>query len=191
MPTACLGDLESDTSGSDYSATVAEEKRRRRKQGDNSGPSDDEDEPFDEEDLDDEGMNDEWLATSQPDRPRKSAGRKATTRVDKGKGRAQSPHAEVEVEERTGYPCHKRPGPFSAAAKAEIAEFSSAVLVAADSLAEKYGKTRREVMIQAGLGSAVPSRAPNAANVHRKWYSVHYPKPDGSKPSLAVCIAEN
>ena len=189
MPTTCLGILESDTSGSDYSATVAQEKKSRRKQGGNSGPSDDEDEPSDEEDLDDEGVTDEQLATPQPGRLRKSAGRKATARVDKGKGRAQSPHAEVEVEDRAGY--HKRPGPFSAAAKAEIAEFSSAVLVAADSLAEKYGKTRREVMIQAGLGSAIPSRAPNAANVHRKWYSVHYPKPDSSKFSLAACIAEN
>ena len=165
------------------------EKKRRRKQGGDSGSSDDEDEPFDEDDLDDEGMDDEQLATPQPGRTRKLAGTKATARVDKGKGRAQSPHAEVEVEETTAHPYHKRPGPFSAVAKAEIAEFSSAVLVAAESLAEKYGKTRREVMIQAGLGSAIPSRAPNAANVHRKWYSVHYPKPDNSKSYLAACIA--
>lgn len=189
MPTAFLGISESETSGSDYSATVAEEKKRRREQGGSSGPSDDEDMPFVEEGLDDEDVNDGQLATPPPVQPRRSAGRKATARIDKGKGRAQSPHAEGEVEDRAGY--HKRPGPFSAAAKAEIAEFSSAVLVAADSLAEKYGKTRREVMIQAGLGSAVPSRAPNAANVHRKWYSVHYPKPDSSKFSLAACIAEN
>ena len=162
----CVAPSESDGSGSNYSETVREKRKRaRRMQKNNTSDSD--------------TTSDEEEPRSPGDHQRQST--EQHPRVDKGKGRAHSPAFNMEPSGSAPTEAHKKPGPFSNAAKQEIASFADDVMDDADRLAAKFGKTRHDVLAQAGLGSVKSTRALNASNVFRKWYSAHYPKADGSK----------
>lgn len=169
----CSAASESDGSGSDYSETVREKRiraRRMHKKAENST-------------SDSDMTSDEEPRAPEPRKQQRSASARSFQRysqAEKGKQRARSP-ASNEASGSTAPQAPKKPGPFSNAAKQEIANFADEVMDDADRLAAKFGKTRHDVLAQAGLGSVKPTRALNASNVFRKWYSAHYPKADGSK----------
>ena len=167
----CVAPSESDGSGSNYSETVREKRQRaRRMRKDDTSDSD----ITSDEDSRSPGnrKRQSTVPTRSPDHH---------SRVDKGKGRAHSPAFNMEPSRSAPTEAHKKRGPFSNAAKQEIASFADDVMDDADRLAAKFGKTRHDVLVQAGLGSVKSTRALNASNVFRKWYSAHYPKADGSK----------
>ncbi|KAH7903410.1 hypothetical protein BJ138DRAFT_1120416, partial [Hygrophoropsis aurantiaca] len=69
----------------------------------------------------------------------------------------------------------KRPGPISLEARQEIKAFAISTMAEARTIAAKYGKSARTILIEAGLGLK-PTRAPNRFNMHSTWYSHKYPK---------------
>ncbi|GBE80068.1 hypothetical protein SCP_0212710 [Sparassis crispa] len=71
----------------------------------------------------------------------------------------------------------KSTGPFSKQARAAAVTFGEVVMREAENLAQKHGKSTRDVLILAGL-SFKPSHAANPANKYRQWYSYHHPKAD-------------
>ncbi|EPS94430.1 hypothetical protein FOMPIDRAFT_89586 [Fomitopsis schrenkii] len=146
---------ESDASGSDYSATVNEQKRRLQRKHGRSGDITSDDETLDEDE-------------EEP----------VSRKADKGKGRARSSVIDVERSDSAAMHTQKKPGPFSSVAKERIAAFAENVREAADQLAREFGKTRHDVLVQAGFGSVKSTRALNSMNVYRKWFSAHYPKAD-------------
>ena len=165
---------ESDGSGSDYSETVREKRIRAgrvHKQAETSTSSSD-------------MTSDEGPHTPDHHKQQSTAVTRSSelhSRVDKGKGRARSPASNVEPSAFSTTLAPKKLGPFSHAAKEEIAMFTDEVMGRADSLATKFGKTRHDILAQAGLGSVKSTRTLNVSNVFWKWYSAHYPKADGSK----------
>ena len=165
---------ESDGSGSDYSETVREKRIRAghvRKEAETNTSSSD-------------MTSDEEPHTPDRRKQQSTASTRSSelhSRVDKGKGRARSPASDIRPPASATTQAPKKPGPFSNAAKEEIAIFADEVMDRAERLATKFSKTRHDVLSQAGLGSVKSTRALNASNVFRKWYSAHYPKADGSK----------
>ena len=163
---------ESDLSRSDYSATLKEQNRRSCCRGEDS-----------ENHTSDSNTTDEERHTpARRNRPGEvhpgNPGQLQSRWINKGKGRAHSPAPGVEQSgSATG---HKKPGPFSDAAKECIAIFADETMAIADQLAAEFGKTRHDILAQAGLGSVRPTRALNSWNVFCKWYSAHYPKADSS-----------
>lgn len=155
---------ESDASGSDYSATVNEQKRRLQRKHGRSGDITSDDETLDEDE-------------EEP----------VSRKADKGKGRARSSVIDVERSDSAAMHTQKKPGPFSSVAKERIAAFAENVREAADQLAREFGKTRHDVLVQAGFGSVKSTRALNSMNVYRKWFSAHYPKADAGACS-AICL---
>ena len=172
---------ESDASGSDYSTTVREKRRRASRVHEESEKS-----SVDSDMGSDEGDRTVSRGARQP----QSVGGAAHRRVDKGKGRARSPASDMEQLDTAAMQMHKKPGPFSNAAKEEIAAFADSVMARADQLAETFGKTRHDILVQAGLGSVKSTRALNSANVFRKWYSAHYPKPDRGMCLETACLLD-
>ena len=87
----------------------------------------------------------------------------------------------------------KKLGPFSDAAKECITMFVDNTMAIVDQLAAEFGKTRHNILAQAGLGSVKPTRTLNPWNVFCKWYSAHYPKADRSTSSnfTHFCIFSN
>jgi hypothetical protein len=65
--------------------------------------------------------------------------------------------------------------------KEEIAAFGSRVAEESEALAKKWKRQRRDVLIQAGLGSRL-SRGPNTYNEFMSWYASTHEKDAKSKP---------
>ena len=64
-------------------------------------------------------------------------------------------------------------GPLSSAARLEAQQLGSLVSEFAEKIARKYKKSRREVMLAAGLGVRA-ARARNPYNMFKKWYAHHH-----------------
>ena len=64
-------------------------------------------------------------------------------------------------------------GPLSSAARLEAQQFGLLVSEMAEKIARKYKKSRREVMLAAGLGVHA-ARARNPFNMFKKWYAHHH-----------------
>ena len=186
---------ESEDSGSDYSTTTRERKRRMQKssRGGDHMETDEEDHELDEEmegEVDDDEMVHQRSGRGRSRVRTQDIVNRGISRADKGKGRAMPRDAGAEMLEQSqtmAAAAHKlKPGPLSDKAKEEIADFSNIILETADSLAQRHGKTRNDILAAAGLGHVKHSRAVNSANAYRKWYSVHFPKPDDGELYLSL-----
>ena len=123
---------ESDASGSDYSTMVREKRRRVSRVHEESEKS-----SVDSDMGSNEGDHTVSCGARQP----QSVGGTAHCQVDKGKGRACSPASDMEQLNMAAMQMHKKPGPFSNAAKEKIAAFADSIMARADQLAKTFGKT--------------------------------------------------
>jgi hypothetical protein len=80
-------------------------------------------------------------------------------------------------ESRAGDNVELTPGPLSKDARQEAQELGNLVVKESERIAAKYKKSRREIMLAAGLTTR-ESRAPNHFNMFRKWYAHHHPMKD-------------
>lgn len=188
--------LESDGSGSDYSATAREHKRRLQKSRNRDVVETDEEDIELDAEMEAEVDDDEMVAEhSSRTREHTGASSKVGTkprfsREEKGKGRAVSRDMDDTTPAESAHTAGERrlkPGPLSDEAKTEIAEFSRVILETADALAQRHGKTRNDILSVAGLGHVKNSRVVNPANAYRKWYKVHRPKPEHGAFCDVVC----
>ena len=156
-------------SGSDYEETrraqIAKRKRRAEK-GHATSDTEEEDELDDDILVDDANVN--GLPTTGHRHGKKSTKSQLSdaakpTVIDKGKGKAS-----------------QKPGPPPDALREAAQDLGRSVTESANEIAQRYGKTPRDVIILAGLG-VKPSRAVNPANKHAEWYAAHYAKdPQGN-----------
>ena len=72
-----------------------------------------------------------------------------------------------------------KPGPISDEGMELIDEFQALVVERADEIGRYLGKSRRDILVAAGLG-VKNGRKVNSANIFRKWYYATKPKPDDS-----------
>ena len=82
-----------------------------------------------------------------------------------------------------------KPGPPPDKAREAAQALGDQVQENADLIAKQYGKTRRDILILAGL-HVKPSRAANPANKHSEWFAHHFPKgPEGNSCSfIPLCL---
>jgi hypothetical protein len=71
------------------------------------------------------------------------------------------------------------PGPLPKEARQEAMNLASFVVEGSERIARKFKKSRREIMLAAGL-STREARAPNPFNLYRKWYAHHIARKDKS-----------
>ena len=71
-------------------------------------------------------------------------------------------------------------GPLPEAGRKEVRKLGKHIVHEANKLARKYKKSRRDIMLAAGLGVRA-SRPDMPINTYRRWYSVHYPNTDNCK----------
>ena len=72
---------------------------------------------------------------------------------------------------------HKVPGPLSKEGKQEAQKLGSLVDSEAERIGRKYHKSKREIIMAAGLGVR-SARAKNSYNMFMKWYAHHHPRND-------------
>ena len=126
----------------------------------------------------------EELASERGGRGRQSLPR--FTAQQKGKGKVKPvPECEEEVgvderdgDDEDGGQQGNTHGPFSKAAMKEAAELGKQTRKSAELIAKKYGKTVRNVMINAGLGIQ-NARQSNFSNLWKVWYAHHHPALEG------------
>jgi hypothetical protein len=76
-------------------------------------------------------------------------------------------------------------GPLPDSGRKEARKLGRHIVHEANKLARKYKKSRRDIMLAAGLGVRA-SRPDLAINTFRRWYSVHHPNKEGCKCSSAI-----
>ena len=81
------------------------------------------------------------------------------------------------MDDLKGWPL--KPGPISDDSMKLIDEFRALVVERADEIGRHLGKSRRDILIAAGLG-VKNGRKVNPATIFRKWYYATKPKPDDS-----------
>ena len=71
-------------------------------------------------------------------------------------------------------------GPLPGAGMVAATRLGKSIRLGAAQIARKYGKSIRQIMIQAGL-AVCTSRQPNIFNVYKEWYAHEHPiKPNGA-----------
>lgn len=66
-------------------------------------------------------------------------------------------------------------GPLPQAARDEAQKLGRYIVKQANSLGRKYKKSRREIMLAAGLGVRTSRPDDSLINIYRRWYATHYP----------------
>jgi hypothetical protein len=100
--------------------------------------------------------------------------------------RNSAPEVEEDVvptEEEPDTPQKKR-GPMPKVAWHKARDLARELLTAVDQLAKEFGRSRRDILIAAGLGVAASHRKRNDANTYRSWYWNTQEIPPGSEASL-------
>jgi hypothetical protein len=134
----------------------------------------------------------EKKARDQKYGPSKSQGMKTkvpTARPEESVGASKMPTSRDEggtlnddiTEQLKGWPL--KPGPLPAEAAEGIEALQTMVIERAEALGREFGKSRREILIAAGLGLK-GGRKENPANVYRKWYYATHQKPENSEDPL-------
>lgn len=78
----------------------------------------------------------------------------------------------------------KKRGPVPKVAWGKARELGQRTVFAADQLAKQFGKSRRDILIAAGLGITTSHKKRNPANTYRSWYWNTRKIPSDSKSSL-------
>jgi hypothetical protein len=65
-------------------------------------------------------------------------------------------------------------GPLPQAAREEAQKLGRDIIKQANRLGRKYKKSRREIMLAAGL-TVRTSRPDSLINIYRRWYATHFP----------------
>ena len=78
----------------------------------------------------------------------------------------------------------KKRGPMSKAAWQKARELGERILFAANQLAREFGKSRRDILVAAGLGITTSHKKRNDANTYRSWYWNTQKIPSDSEHSL-------
>jgi hypothetical protein len=76
-------------------------------------------------------------------------------------------------------------GPLPDAGRQEARKFGKHIVREANKLARKYKKSRRDIMLAAGIGVRA-SRPDLAINTYRRWYSMHHPNKDGCESITSI-----
>jgi hypothetical protein len=177
---------ESDGSGSDYGeGREAKLAKRRKKAGKGQAVSDTESE--------DAQLDRELSAEAVPETSDSRAPR--TTGSKTGGGKKASHSKPVDDEELEGVEDEDADdewevisGPLSKEARAEAQQLGALVAEMAEKIARKYKKSRREVVLAAGLGVRA-ARSRNPYNMFRKWYAHHHSKGESECPALCDLMA--
>ena len=163
---------DSDGSGSDYGEQrEADLANRRKKAGNNQAISDTESE--------DAQLDRELSAEAVPETSDKGPPRTAGTKTGSGKeARQNNPVDDAELED--DYDVDESDdnwevisGPLSKEARTEAQQLGVLVAELAEKIARKYKKSRREVVLAAGLGVRA-ARTRNPHNMFRRWYAHHH-----------------
>ena len=78
-------------------------------------------------------------------------------------------------------------GPLPQAARYDAQKFARHIVKLANNLGRKYKKSRREIMLAAGL-SVRPSRPDTHINIFRRWYAAHHPNDKKCKYSTTLSL---
>jgi hypothetical protein len=119
------------------------------------------------------------------------------TTAEKGKARQVSPNhhhpvhdntsevdADVGLTKEAPDTSPKKRGPMPKVAWEKARDLGQELLTAADQLAKEFGRSRRDVLIAAGLGNATSHKKRNDANTYRSWYWNTQEIPSSSESSL-------
>jgi hypothetical protein len=157
---------ESDNSGSDYGEQREALLNQRRKKAERGKVVSD-------TESEDEALDRELSVEAFPETPGAS---KTGSKAAEGKGASPAQEFvaanDVDDEDPDGT-WEIVSGPFSNAARLEAQQFGLLVSEMAEKIARKYKKSRREVMLAAGLGVRA-ARARNPFNMFKKWYAHHH-----------------
>jgi hypothetical protein len=91
---------------------------------------------------------------------------------------------DVEPTEEEHVTAQKKRGPMPKVAWDKARELGQRILTAADQLAREFGKSRRDILIAAGLGITTSHKKRNHANTYRSWYWNTKKIPSDSASSL-------
>lgn len=78
-------------------------------------------------------------------------------------------------------------GPLSKEARLEAQQLGDSVVKESERIAKKFNKSRREIILAAGLGFR-SSRMPNRFNMFKKWYSHHHEPAEGECECLSILV---
>ncbi|GBE84717.1 hypothetical protein SCP_0606970 [Sparassis crispa] len=163
----------SPASGSSYSEMKALQCQQRQRGMKKALDTEEEDLEIDEE-LQDDVSSDMGIPSAPPKRVIR--GQRPTGDDD------TSGNESDEFGERLNGDWPKTSSPFPRKVKKEAVELGARVIEAAENIAQRYGKSPRDVLVHAGLGFKA-SRAVNRANMFHSWYSHHHPKLAGMSKS--------
>jgi hypothetical protein len=107
------------------------------------------------------------------------------TAAQKGKARQRSPKQYEGVDanaDPTQAPAtaQKKRGPMPKVAWDKARGLAQELMVSADQLAKEFGRSRRDILIAAGLGITMSHKKRNDANTYRSWYWNTQDIPTGS-----------
>jgi hypothetical protein len=171
------------TSGSDFSDTrrkrLAQRQKRANHGRDADADTDDEDQR-DDEDLEEEAVVESAIQQGSKKGKKAMHPRPSKKAIDRAAASEESTDEELDDVQVPVEDWKKVSGPLPKAAKVATARLARAVNEGAAKIARKYGKSVRQIMLQAGL-AVRPSRGPNIANIYKTWYAHEHPIEPGGE----------
>jgi hypothetical protein len=96
--------------------------------------------------------------------------------------------ADDEAREETEEPWQLASGPLSKEARLEAQKLGARVVEESERIARKFKKSRREILIAAGL-AARAARSRNPCNMFKRWYAHKHPRKNTQSEYSCFCLA--